>query len=112
MREERSTALATVVPTVTLDQYEADPGLGWPYIAVRPADDHPLARRVIGMFGLILGASAGLFVGGLGAALLAALLHPFMPQLAHMVLICVTVFSLAVGGVVGRRVLERETFEI
>lgn len=112
MQDEDSTALAAVASPASLAKYEADPALGWPYIAVRPIDDHPVARRVISMFGLVLGASAGLFVGGLGAALLAALLHPFMPHLAQLVLISVTVFSLAVGGVVGRRVLERETFEI
>jgi hypothetical protein len=89
----------------------AGPPLGWPYVAVNPADDYPLARRLIGMFGMVLGASAGLFVGGMAAALLAALLHPFVPHVARLMLVCVTLFSLAVGAVVGRRVLQRETFE-
>lgn len=85
--------------------------LGWPYVAVGRGDDHPLARWVIGSFGLVLGASAGLFLGGMAAALLAALIHPFLPHLAQLVLSSVTVFSLSIGAVVGRRVLERETFE-
>ena len=63
------------------------------------------------LYGLILGASAGLFIGGMAAALLAALIHPFLPHLAELVLLSVTLFSLSIGAVVGRRVLERETFE-
>jgi hypothetical protein len=85
--------------------------LGWPWVAVRSTDDFPLARRLIGMSGLVLGASAGLFVGGMAATLLAALLHPFLPRVARLVLLSVTLFSLAVGAIVGRRVLQRETFE-
>ncbi|KIG15115.1 hypothetical protein DB30_06023 [Enhygromyxa salina] len=101
--------------------------LGWPYVAVPevvlgtvpvyPSDagpkhsGHPLARRVIGCFGLVLGGSAGLCVGGLGAALLVALLHPFMPHLANLLLLSLTLFSVAFGATLGRRVLERETFE-
>jgi hypothetical protein len=88
-----------------------DSALGWPYIAVRATDDYPLARRLIGMFGLVLGGSAGLFVGGMAATLLAALLHPFLPRFARLVLLSLTLFSLAVGAIVGRRVLQRETFE-
>jgi hypothetical protein len=85
--------------------------LGWPYVAVRSTDDFPLARRLIGMSGLVLGGSAGLFVGGMAATLLAALLHPFLPRVARLVLLSLTLFSLAVGAIVGRRVLQRETFE-
>ena len=88
-----------------------EPTLGWPWVAARPADDFPFARRLIGMFGLVLGGSAGLFVGGMAATLIAALLHPFVPELARLVLLSLTLFSLAVGAIVGRRVLERETFE-
>ena len=97
--------------------YAAVPGtlLGgahsWPQLVTGGTTDHPLARRVIGCFGLVLGGSAGLFVGGLGATLLAALLHPFAPQLATLALVCVTLFSVALGSIVGRRVLQRETFE-
>lgn len=87
------------------------PRLGWPWVAVRSTDDYPLARRLIGMFGLVLGGSAGLFVGGMAATLIAALLHPFMPRVARLVLLSLTLFSLAVGAIVGRRVLQRETFE-
>jgi hypothetical protein len=85
--------------------------LGWPYIAVAPIDGQPLAHRLIGVFGFVLGGSAGLFVGGMAAALLAALLHPFVPGFARLVLLSVTLFSLAVGAMLGRRVLQRETFE-
>ncbi|PRP90836.1 hypothetical protein ENSA5_60860 [Enhygromyxa salina] len=97
--------------------------LGWPYVAVGSSGAAPgstqlranfgqiLARRVIGGFGLMLGASAGLFVGGLAAVLLAALLHPFVPHLAELALLSITLFSLAAGAVIGRRVLQRETFE-
>lgn len=86
-------------------------GLGWPYVAVRPIDDHPLARRVISSFGLVLGASAGLVLGGLVGGLLAVLIKPFMPALAELVLLSLTLSSLAAGAVIGRRILERETFE-
>ena len=103
-----STALAPVSPA---NVASAAADLGWPYVAIGKPDDHPLARWVIGSFGLVLGASAGLFVGGMAAALLAALIHPFLPHLAELVLLSVTVFSLSIGAVVGRRVLERETFE-
>ncbi|PRP99333.1 hypothetical protein [Enhygromyxa salina] len=75
------------------------------------ASGHPLARRIIGGFGLMLGGSAGLFVGGLGAALLVALLHPFVPHIANLLLLSITLFSVAFGAIIGRRVLERETFE-
>jgi hypothetical protein len=93
--------------------YAAVPGtlLGLPQVVAGGPSDHPLARRVIGCFGLVLGGSAGLFVGGLGATLLAALLHPFVPQLARLVLLSITLFSVALGAIVGRRVLQRETFE-
>jgi hypothetical protein len=99
--------------------YVAVPGalLGWPHLhpsagKLHPsAAGHPLARRVISCFGLMLGGSAGLFVGGLGAALLVALLHPFVPHFAKLLLVSLTLFSVSFGAVVGRRVLERETFE-
>lgn len=87
------------------------PALGWPYVAVSPTDGDPLARRLIGVFGMVLGGSAGLFVGGMAATLIAALLHPFVPGFARLVLLSLTLFSLAMGAVVGRRVLQRETFE-
>src|SRR5690349_2804735 len=74
----------------------ARPTLGWPWVAVGSTDDYPLARRLIGMFGLVLGGSAGLFVGGMAATLIAALLHPFVPQVARLVLLSLTLFSLAV----------------
>jgi hypothetical protein len=85
--------------------------LGWPWVAVRSTDDHGLARRVIGMFGLVLGGSAGLFVGGMAATLIAALLHPFVPYFARLLLLSLTLFSLAVGAILGRQILQRETFE-
>lgn len=94
-----------------VEHVATEPALGWPYVAVRSTDDFPLARRLIGMSGLVLGGSAGLFVGGMAATLLAALLHPFLPRVARLVLLSVTLFSLAVGAIVGRRVLQRETFE-
>jgi hypothetical protein len=102
-------ALVEVQPVLQADG--AGGALGWPYVAVRSTDDYPLARRLIGMSGLVLGASAGLFVGGMAATLLAALLHPFLPRFARLVLLSLTLFSLAVGAIVGRRVLQRETFE-
>jgi CHASE2 domain-containing sensor protein len=83
----------------------------WPQLAVGRDAEHPLARRVISCFGLVLGGSAGMIVGGLGAALLAALLFPFVPHLIGLVVLSVTLFSVAFGAIVGRRVLQRETFE-
>lgn len=104
-------ALVEAEQVLNLDAVRGEPTLGWPYVAVRATDDYPLARRLIGMSGLVLGGSAGLFVGGMAATLLAALLHPFLPRVARLVLLSLTLFSLAVGAIVGRRVLERETFE-
>jgi hypothetical protein len=104
-------ALVQVDPVLQADRVGGASALGWPYVAVRSTDDYPLARRLIGMSGLVLGASAGLFVGGMAATLLAALLHPFLPRFARLVLLSLTLFSLAVGAIVGRRVLQRETFE-
>jgi hypothetical protein len=104
-------ATGSALAMVEVKQIEGAPTLGWPYVAVRSTDDYPLARRLIGMSGLVLGGSAGLFVGGMAATLLAALLHPFLPRVARLVLLSLTLFSLAVGAIVGRRVLQRETFE-
>jgi hypothetical protein len=98
-------------PTELASELATEPALGWPYVAVPTTDDYPLARRLIGMFGLVLGGSAGMFVGGMAATLLAALLHPFLPHFARLLLLSITLFSLAVGAIVGRRVLQRETFE-
>jgi hypothetical protein len=116
MTEPSITAGGIPGPTSTLALIEVEhmpteSRLGWPYVAVRSTDDFPLARRLIGMSGLVLGGSAGLFVGGMVATLLAALLHPFVPHVARLVLLSLTLFSLAVGAIVGRRVLQRETFE-
>lgn len=104
-------ATGSTLALVEVEHVATQAALGWPYVAVRTTDDFPLARRLIGMSGLVLGASAGLFVGGMAATLLAALLHPFMPRVARLVLLSLTLFSLAMGAIVGRRVLQRETFE-
>jgi hypothetical protein len=106
-----STESALALIDSDTDEVATEPELGWPWVAVRSTDDYPLARRLIGVFGLVLGGSAGLFVGGMAATLLAALLHPFLPRFARLMLLSLTLFSLAVGAIVGRRVLERETFE-
>lgn len=108
MSNNRPTSSCALVETAPRD---SQPTLGWPWVAVRSTDDYPLARRLIGTFGLVLGGSAGLFVGGMAATLIAALLHPFVPALARLVLLSLTLFSLAMGAIVGRRVLQRETFE-
>lgn len=108
----RLPASSSALALVEVEHVTTEAALGWPYVAVRSTDDDfPLARRLIGMSGLVLGASAGLFVGGMAATLLAALLHPFLPRVARLVLLSLTLFSLAVGAIVGRRVLQRETFE-
>jgi hypothetical protein len=104
-------AHGSALALVEVEHVAGETTLGWPYVAVRSTDDFPLARRLIGMSGLVLGGSAGLFVGGMAATLLAALLHPFLPRVARLVLLSLTLFSLAVGAIVGRRVLQRETFE-
>ena len=106
VREPTPTAIAVEHPPRTeLAEF------GWPYVAIRPIDDHPLARRVISGFGLVLGASAGLVFGGLLGGLVAVILSSFAPGIAEYVLLFTTSSSVAAGALVGRRVLERETFE-
>lgn len=112
----RCYSLAVREPTPTAIAVEPSPPselaeFGWPYVAIRPIDDHPLARRVISGFGLVLGASAGLVCGGLLGGLLAVILGSFVPGIAEFVLLFMTSSSVAAGALVGRRILERETFE-
>lgn len=85
--------------------------LGWPWVALEPIDDHPVVRQLIGSFGLVLGGSAGMIAGGCLGAALAYLLKPMFPAVAELVLISLTLSTLAAGAVIGRRVLQRETFE-
>ena len=85
--------------------------LGWPWVALEPLDDHPAVRQLIGSFGLVLGGSAGMILGGCVGAIAALVLRPLFPGLAELVLLSLTLSSLAAGAVIGRRVLQRETFE-
>ncbi|MFO7566139.1 MAG: hypothetical protein R6X02_26070 [Enhygromyxa sp.] len=85
--------------------------LGWPHVVVGRERDRPLARFVVGASGLILGASTGMFVGGMLGVLLAMALLPLLPQIAVGLLVVTTVTCGSAGAVVGTRVLQRETFD-
>lgn len=85
--------------------------LGWPHIVVPPRRDRRLARTIVQAFGLVLGASTGMFLGGMLGILVAMLLLPVFGEVAIGVLIVVTLAATSTGAVVGSRVLERETFD-
>lgn len=85
--------------------------LGWPHVVVGRSRDRPLARMVVGTFGLVLGASTGMFVGGMLGVLLAMALLPLMPDLAVSLLVVTTLTCTSAGAVLGTRVLQRETFD-
>ena len=85
--------------------------LGWPHVVVGRARDRLLARFVVGASGMILGASTGMFVGGMLGVILAMALLPLVPNLAIGVLMVVTLMCGSAGAVVGSRVLQRETFD-
>ena len=85
--------------------------LGWPLALVPRSRDRPLARLVIGTFGMVLGASTGLFIGGIIGVLLALVLLPLVPGIAIPMLLVTTLTCASAGAVVGSRVLQRETFD-
>jgi hypothetical protein len=85
--------------------------LGWPLAMSRRSRDRPLARLIVGTFGMVLGASTGLFVGGMLGVLLAMALLPLLPQIAVGLLLVTTLTCASAGAVVGTRVLQRETFD-
>jgi hypothetical protein len=109
---ERSTGelrIASVeLARLPLDSSDA---LGWPHVIVGHERDRPLARFVVGASGLILGASTGMFVGGMLGVILAMALLPLLPQIAIGLLVVTTVTCGSAGAVVGTRVLQRETFD-
>jgi hypothetical protein len=85
--------------------------LGWPHVVIGRDRDRPLARFIVGASGLVLGASTGMFVGGMVGVILAMVLLPLLPHLAFGVLMVMTLMCGSAGAVVGRRVLQRETFD-
>jgi len=85
--------------------------LGWPHVVVPRRRDRRVARAIVKTFGLVLGASTGMFVGGMLGILIAMILLPLLGELALGVLVVVTLASTSMGAVVGSRVLERETFD-
>lgn len=85
--------------------------LGWPHVIVGRSRDRPLARMIVGTFGLVLGASTGMFLGGMLGVLLAMALLPLLPQIAVTMLAVITLTCTSAGAVLGARVLQRETFE-
>ncbi len=108
---EASGGLVRVVP-------EPEGPLGWPHVVVGRArdrslarHDRPLARFVVGASGLILGASTGMFVGGMLGVILAMALLPLIPEIAIGLLVVTTLTCGSAGAVVGTRVLARETFD-
>lgn len=96
-------------PRVVFDDLPAP--LGWPHVLVSRARDRPLARFVVGASGMILGASTGMFVGGMLGVILAMALLPLLPNIAVALLVVTTVTCGSAGAVVGSRVLQRETFD-
>jgi hypothetical protein len=85
--------------------------LGWPHVVIGRERDRPLARFVVGASGLILGASTGMFVGGMLGVILAMALLPLVPDIAVGLLVVTTLTCGSAGAVVGSRVLQRETFD-
>jgi hypothetical protein len=85
--------------------------LGWPHVIIGRERDRPLARFVVGASGLILGASTGMFVGGMLGVILAMALLPLLPEIAVGLLVVTTLTCGSAGAVVGSRVLQRETFD-
>lgn len=85
--------------------------LGWPHVLVPLRRDRRLARAIVKMFGLVLGASTGMFVGGMFGIVVAMVLLPVLGEVALGLLVVVTLAATSLGAVVGSRVLERETFD-
>ncbi|NVB40519.1 hypothetical protein G6O69_21945 [Pseudenhygromyxa sp. WMMC2535] len=85
--------------------------LGWERALVGPARDRPLARAVVGTFGLILGASSGMFLGGMVGVAIAMAVLPMAPQLAFFIVLFTTLSCASAGAVIGPRVLQREAFD-
>ena len=86
-------------------------GVGWPQVLAGHSRDRPLARMVVGTFGLVLGASTGLFLGGMLGVVCAAFLLPYAPSIAFLLLLVTSLTAASAGAVVGSRVLQRETFD-
>jgi hypothetical protein len=85
--------------------------LGWPHVVVPRANDRRLARAVVKTFGMVLGASTGMFLGGIIGIVFAMFLLPLFADFALGLLLTVTLASTSMGAVVGSRVLEREAFD-
>lgn len=88
-----------------------DLAMGWRRALVGRDRDRRMARTVVSIFGLVIGGSLGLFVGGLIGVIAAMLLLPAVPQLAMLIVICTTSCCLSMGAVIGPRVLQREAFD-
>jgi len=90
---------------------QAELAMGWHRALIGRSRDRPLARAVVGTFGVVLGASSGLFLGGtLGVAIAMAVL-PMAPELAFFIVMFTTLSGMSAGAVIGPRVLQRETFD-
>lgn len=89
----------------------ADLALGWPRALIGRSRDRPVARMVVATFGLVLGASTGLFLGGMVGVVIAMALLPMLPEIAGWLVLFTTLSCASAGAVVGPRVLQRETFD-
>jgi hypothetical protein len=101
---ETTTSLARTRPTNAMM-------LGWPHVVVPRRRDRRLARVIVQTFGLVLGASTGMFLGGMLGILVAMVMLPVFGELAIGMLLVLTLAATSAGAVVGSRVLERETFD-
>lgn len=85
--------------------------LGWQTALVGRTHDRPIARAIIATFGLVLGASSGLFLGSVLGVIAALALLPLSSELALLVVLFTTISCASAGAVVGPRILQRETFD-
>ncbi len=106
-----ATSNRLVAPAPVAPANEPPAPLGWPHVVIGRARDRPLARFVVGASGMILGASTGMFVGGMLGVILAMALLPLLPNIAVGLLMITTLTCGSAGAVVGSRVLQRETFD-
>ena len=108
---EASTTGERGTSSAALARLSASNVLGWPHVVIGRERDRPLARLVVGASGLVLGASTGMFVGGMLGVILAMALLPLLPEIAVGLLVVTTLTCGSAGAVVGSRVLQRETFD-
>ncbi|MCA9683757.1 MAG: hypothetical protein KC457_16275 [Myxococcales bacterium] len=85
--------------------------MGWHRALVGRSRDRPVARAVVATFGLVLGASTGLFLGGAVGVAIAMAVLPMVPKAAFFIVMFTTLSGLSAGAVIGPRVLQRETFD-